>query len=803
MARKRLLVTLLWPGGPRFWFYHAGTGITMNRRYDLDWLRVIAFAILMLFHTGMAFSSYDWHVKNFESSALIDWLIVFFHQWRMPLLFFISGAAVWFAMEKYPTWRYLRERHTRLLVPLLFGMLVVIPPQVYCERLYQRQTYSSFLDFYPTVFTSGSYPQGNLSWHHLWYVPYIWAFSMITLPLFAWLRSTPGRTVLARLQRFLQSPVALFALFVPSAIIEILLRPFYPGDSNDLVSDWANFTHKLSFFVIGFILASTPRVSDTIAVHRRKFLLAALLSLTALLVWFSHRSSGPWTAASLRCLSNFHTWMWVLAALGFGRKHLNFNHRFLRYSTDAVYPFYILHQTVIVLLAMQIVYVDMGLWSKYFIILAGMSLITWGLYELIIRRVNVLRICFGLKPKHRPVAAAAALAEGGPGLPLDGAARARLNPLGAEAARKAMLGVLAVLLCTSSAPARQGTLLPVTFKAPSLSGNIMGVADAQPAAVYLPASYASGTNRYPVIYFLPNFDTPIWRYTSGAFQRFRLRQAVDGLIGRGAMRETIVVIPNALHILGGSWYRNSRLTGNWEDYIAGDVVRFMDGRFRTIPEARARGLAGHGIGGTGALELALKHPDIFGAVYAMSPALLDEAGIKEFTAAGDAQAPRWEELLRKWANLDGRGRRNEFRLYIQKCLNSPSHAVHFDGLRLSCLAAGSPDLSLPYPHIAFPLPQRDARSSRERVWGEIMGNWETKVAAYNRNARRLNSITIEYGRDDEYEWIRRGSGYVSRLLDTMGVPNTLTVSDGGHDGTLGARLETGMLPRLSSALRGG
>ena len=206
MVRKRLLVTLLWPRGPRFWFYHAGTGITMNRRYDLDWLRVIAFAILMLFHTGMAFSSYDWHVKNFESSALIDWLIMFFHQWRMPLLFFISGAAVWFAMEKYPTWRYLRERHTRLLVPLLFGMSVVIPPQVYCERLYQGQTYSSFLDFYPTIFTSGSYPQGNLSWHHLWYVPYIWAFSMITLPLFAWLRSTPGRTVLARLQRFLSRP---------------------------------------------------------------------------------------------------------------------------------------------------------------------------------------------------------------------------------------------------------------------------------------------------------------------------------------------------------------------------------------------------------------------------------------------------------------------------------------------------------------------------------------------------------------------------------------------------------------------
>ena len=235
MVRKRLLVTLLWPRGPRFWFYHAGTGITMNRRYDLDWLRVIAFAILMLFHTGMAFSSYDWHVKNFESSALIDWLIMFFHQWRMPLLFFISGAAVWFAMEKYPTWRYLRERHTRLLVPLLFSMLVVIPRRSIANGCIKARPIPRFSTFTPH-FHLGSYPQGNLSWHHLWYVPYIWAFSLImTLPLFAWLRSTPGRTVLARLQRFLQLPVALFALFVPPQSSRYCSAPFYPGDSNGVV----------------------------------------------------------------------------------------------------------------------------------------------------------------------------------------------------------------------------------------------------------------------------------------------------------------------------------------------------------------------------------------------------------------------------------------------------------------------------------------------------------------------------------------------------------------------------------------
>ena len=141
----------------------------MERRYDLDWLRVMAFALLMLFHTGMMFSSWDWHIKNLETSESFDLVMQFVHQWRMPLLFFISGSAIWFAMDRYSTWRYLLERQKRLLLPLFFGIVVVIPPQIYFERLYHHQQYDSFWDFYRTVFTTGSYPQGNLSWHHLWY----------------------------------------------------------------------------------------------------------------------------------------------------------------------------------------------------------------------------------------------------------------------------------------------------------------------------------------------------------------------------------------------------------------------------------------------------------------------------------------------------------------------------------------------------------------------------------------------------------------------------------------------------------
>jgi peptidoglycan/LPS O-acetylase OafA/YrhL len=373
----------------------------MQRRYDLDWLRVIAFGLLMLFHTGMMFSTWDWHVKNLETSDAFDVVMGFLHQWRMPLLFFISGSAVWFAMERYSTWQFFLERHKRLLLPLIFGMLVIIPPQVYHERLYHHQQFDSFWDFYRTVFTLGSYPQGNLSWHHLWYIPYIWTYSMLLLPMFIWLRSTQGRPFLARGLTLLESPWFLILIPVPSALADILLRPYWPGDANNLLADWGNFTHKLTFFAAGFVLASGHRVYDTIAAHRRKFLIGGILAYGAILFIRASNakfSAGSW--ASYRAFSNFEIWFWILAALGYGRRYLSFNHPALKYSTEAVYPFYILHQTVIIILAYYLAYVNWSIPTKFFIVVTATFLIIWFLYVTAIKPWNVLRVAFGMKWKR-------------------------------------------------------------------------------------------------------------------------------------------------------------------------------------------------------------------------------------------------------------------------------------------------------------------------------------------------------------------------------------------------------------------
>lgn len=246
---------------------------------------------------------------------------------------------------------------------------------------------------------------------------------------------------------------------------------------------------------------------------------------------------------------------------------------------------------------------------------------------------------------------------------------------------------------------REGTLLTCTIQAPSLSNNCMGICDRQHLAVYLPPCYSQSNRRFPVLYILPNFTASLWRYTGGSFQGFHLKQAMDRQVRSGAAQEMIIVMPNTVHLLGGSWYQNSPLTGNWEDYVVKDVAQYVDSHFRTIPSAKARALAGHGMGGTGALELDLKHPDIFGCVYAMSPAVFDPNGLNDFGIMGEKQVRRWRALVTTWSSLEESLRRKNFRDYIQNHLNSPSQEVFFEGLYLSYAAAFAPDLNLPYPHI--------------------------------------------------------------------------------------------------------
>ena len=162
-----------------------------NRRSDLDWLRVTAFGLLILYHSGMAWSGWHWHLNSTQDIAWLREAMRFVNRWRMPLIFLVSGGAIVLALGLRSPGTFALDRLRRLLLPLAFGMVVLVPPQVYAERHFSGQFAGSFLDWLPEAFR-GTYPAGNLSWHHLWFVAYVLVLTFALLPCFLWARTPSG-----------------------------------------------------------------------------------------------------------------------------------------------------------------------------------------------------------------------------------------------------------------------------------------------------------------------------------------------------------------------------------------------------------------------------------------------------------------------------------------------------------------------------------------------------------------------------------------------------------------------------------
>ncbi|MEM6380917.1 MAG: acyltransferase family protein, partial [Bacteroidota bacterium] len=207
------------------------------RRYDLDWLRVLVFGLLIFYHVGMYFVPWGWHIKNDPEYDWLRWPMVFVNQWRLPILFLISGMGTRFALSWRSGKQYASERMRRLWIPLAFGMLIIVPPQVYIERLVNQDFVGSYWSYYTTIAFQGIYPEGNLSWHHLWFLPYLLIYSLILTPVFLYLRNHPEAGILQWLRRRLQTKFGIYCLVIPLFLAEALLEPFFPV-THALVNDW-------------------------------------------------------------------------------------------------------------------------------------------------------------------------------------------------------------------------------------------------------------------------------------------------------------------------------------------------------------------------------------------------------------------------------------------------------------------------------------------------------------------------------------------------------------------------------------
>jgi Uncharacterized protein conserved in bacteria len=358
-----------------------------STRYDfLDWLRVIAIFVLLFFHTGMIFVGWGWHIENAETLTALQFPMDISHRLRMPLLFLIAGAGMWFALGNRRAGGLIRERSVRLLLPLVAGMFLIVPPQVYFERLFRGQWDGGFVSFFfERVLQFHPYPQGDFSWHHLWFVAYLYVYVFLLLPLMLWWRAA---------KKGVKPGAWLHALGLPLALNEALLKPLFP-ETHALVSDWYIFNHYFLFTLYGVLLASMRDAWDWFATRRQLSLGITLVVFGIAMLLLETGTIHRNTPADA-FVANIFTWAALTTFIGYGRRYFSFSNPLLRWARDASYPIYILHQTVIVAIGYWIIQQPWNAWTKYAVVLLGTMAICVVLYEGI-RRVPLTRLLFGMK----------------------------------------------------------------------------------------------------------------------------------------------------------------------------------------------------------------------------------------------------------------------------------------------------------------------------------------------------------------------------------------------------------------------
>jgi peptidoglycan/LPS O-acetylase OafA/YrhL len=391
----------------------ASTEKTARLHY-LDWLQVLAILGVFLFHAVHPFDDlFPWHIKNAEPSLLANFFIGFFGSWGMPFFFFMAGATSWFSLRRRTAGRYVRERITRLLIPYLVGAFFLTPIQAYFELTHkgwwQADSFPSFLFspearsfFFTTVHPLEIGPTifGRLG-YHLWFVGFLFAFSLIGLPVFLWLKREPGQQLLASLARLADRRGSLLLFVIPPVAARLALQPFFPGEH-----DWADFTFMLLFFLSGYVLISDERFTRAV---RRDWQLHLILGIAATLFFFSSVVDVPvmewvsspgtlefylsWTVVGI------NSWCWTMFIFYIGMRYLDRSHPQLQYARTASYPFFMIHQPVIIFIAFFAVQWEVSILVKLLVVVIGALVMALAVYELLVRRIKPVRALFGMRQR--------------------------------------------------------------------------------------------------------------------------------------------------------------------------------------------------------------------------------------------------------------------------------------------------------------------------------------------------------------------------------------------------------------------
>lgn len=385
-----------------------------QRHYDLDWLRTLAFGLLILYHIGMYYvADWGWHIKSDVTSEALQNLMVLPNQWRMSLLFFISAMALALAQQRSSRVSLFGLRSNRLLIPLLCGMFIVVVPQVYFEALSQQLIESGYLSFWwqyinpnTELLRDHHSPIGLLTWNHLWFLPYLWCYSVLVL------LGAPLLNALARLLQPVPGSIALLLVMAVLIAAWYFLRQAYPS-SHALLDDWYNHAKYFSVFIAGYLFALQANWWQRVISARSYFLVSAIICycliiadreglLDSIPASFAESVTGRLLIGVVLALNH---WSWILALVGYAGRYLNRptnkldkNGSLLHYSNNAILPWYMLHQTLIIVFAVWLkpLALPVGIEAIALIVLTCLG--CWAGYELI-KRFWLSRWLFGLKVK--------------------------------------------------------------------------------------------------------------------------------------------------------------------------------------------------------------------------------------------------------------------------------------------------------------------------------------------------------------------------------------------------------------------
>jgi len=335
-----------------------------------------------------------------------------------------------------------------------------------------------------------------------------------------------------------------------------------------------------------------------------------------------------------------------------------------------------------------------------------------------------------------------------------------IQPLGSQSATSTPSAAAPVAL--------KGKLERIKVHGPSLEGNLLGESPAPEVSIYLPPSYGTDrARRYPVVYLLHGYTGTDLGYFGATGRQLHL--IAERVFAAGTAREMILVMPNAMNAFGGSMYSNSVTAGNWEGYIADDLVAYMDKNYRTIASREGRGLAGHSMGGYGTIRIGMKRPDVFSAIYALSSCCLNEGTVRG-RGTGPSAAEQVKTLEEARGNRGAQG-------------------------TLARAAAWAPNPKNPPFYVDLP-------TKNGEVVPEVAVKWAANspvamLDQYVPNLKKMKAIALDIGLQDN---LITGNRLLVERMTAFGITHTFETYEGDHGNRIADRLEQHVLPFFSKHL---